>query len=115
MPILVGGSGERRTLRLVAQYADACNLFGDPAVVAHKVAVLAEHCAAVGRDPAAVSRHPPVDRARRARPGDLAALVERLPPGDPPEAYRAWATPARSRSTSAASASSAERASTRPS
>ena len=54
IPILVGGSGERRTLRLVARHADACNLFGDPATVRHKVAVLHEHCATEGRDPAAV-------------------------------------------------------------
>jgi len=54
LPILVGGSGERRTLRLVAQYADACNLFGDPATVRHKVEVLHRHCADVGRDPAQV-------------------------------------------------------------
>jgi alkanesulfonate monooxygenase SsuD/methylene tetrahydromethanopterin reductase-like flavin-dependent oxidoreductase (luciferase family) len=55
-PILVGGGGERRTLRLVAQYADACNLFGDPDTIRHKLQVLDEHCAAVGRDPAEVSR-----------------------------------------------------------
>jgi F420-dependent oxidoreductase-like protein len=54
IPILVGGSGERRTLRLVARHADACNLFGDPDTVRHKVAVLREHCAAEGRDPAEV-------------------------------------------------------------
>lgn len=54
IPILVGGSGERRTLRLVAQYADACNLFGDAATVRHKVEVLHAHCADVGRDPASV-------------------------------------------------------------
>ena len=54
IPILVGGSGERRTLRLVARHADACNLFGDPATVRRKLAVLHEHCAAEGRDPAAV-------------------------------------------------------------
>ena len=54
IPILVGGSGERRTLRLVARHADACNLFGDPATVRHKLAVLREHCAAEGRDPAAI-------------------------------------------------------------
>ncbi len=54
IPILVGGSGERKTLRLVARHADACNLFGDPDTVRHKVAVLHEHCAAEQRDPAAV-------------------------------------------------------------
>jgi F420-dependent oxidoreductase-like protein len=54
IPILVGGSGERRTLRLVARHADACNLFGDPDTVRHKLAVLREHCAAEGRDPAAI-------------------------------------------------------------
>ena len=48
-PILIGGNGERRTLRLVAQYADYCNIFGDPATVARKLEVLRKHCAAVGR------------------------------------------------------------------
>jgi F420-dependent oxidoreductase-like protein len=55
IPILVGGSGERRTLRLVARHADACNLFGTPDVVRHKVAVLHAHCAEEGRDPAEVT------------------------------------------------------------
>jgi F420-dependent oxidoreductase-like protein len=55
VPILIGGSGERRTLRLVARYADACNLFGGPDAVRHKVEVLHEHCADAGRDPAAVA------------------------------------------------------------
>ncbi|MFI7586798.1 TIGR03560 family F420-dependent LLM class oxidoreductase [Spongisporangium articulatum] len=54
VPVLVGGSGERRTLRLVARYADACNLTGDVPTVRRKLAVLAEHCATVGRDPADV-------------------------------------------------------------
>jgi F420-dependent oxidoreductase-like protein len=54
IPILVGGSGERRTLRLVARHADACNLFGDPHTVRRKLAVMADHCAAEGRDPAAI-------------------------------------------------------------
>ena len=49
--ILIGGSGERKTLRLVAQYADACNIFGGPDEVAHKIEVLCRHCDAVGRDP----------------------------------------------------------------
>ena len=47
--ILIGGSGEKKTLRLVARYADACNLFGGPEL-AHKLDVLREHCASVGRD-----------------------------------------------------------------
>jgi alkanesulfonate monooxygenase SsuD/methylene tetrahydromethanopterin reductase-like flavin-dependent oxidoreductase (luciferase family) len=55
MPILIGGSGEKRTLKLVAQYGDACNLFGDPATIAHKVEVLHRHCADVGRDPAEIT------------------------------------------------------------
>ena len=54
VPILVGGSGEKKTLRLVAQYADACNLFGDAKTVAKKVSVLHAHCADVGRDPSAI-------------------------------------------------------------
>ncbi|HET7720146.1 MAG TPA: LLM class flavin-dependent oxidoreductase, partial [Acidimicrobiales bacterium] len=54
IPILIGGSGERKTLRLVARYADACNLFGDAATVRHKVEVLRGHCEDVGRDLAGV-------------------------------------------------------------
>src|SRR3954447_20388905 len=49
--ILIGGGGERKTLRLVAQYADACNFFGGPDEVAHKIDVLRRHCHDVGRDP----------------------------------------------------------------
>jgi alkanesulfonate monooxygenase len=48
-PILIGGGGERKTLRLVAQYAQACNLFPSPEVE-HKLEVLRGHCADVGRD-----------------------------------------------------------------
>jgi alkanesulfonate monooxygenase len=53
---MVGGGGERKTLLLVAKYADACNVFGGPAQVAHKYAVLREHCAAVGRPYDAIER-----------------------------------------------------------
>ena len=49
IPILIGGGGERKTLRLVAQYADACNLFPGPQL-RHKLDVLRQHCDAVGRD-----------------------------------------------------------------
>ncbi len=55
VPILVGGSGEKRTLRLVARYADACNLTGGVANVGHKLEVLHGHCADVGRDPADIA------------------------------------------------------------
>ena len=54
IPIMLGGSGEKRTLRLVAQYADMSNLFGDPATIKRKVDVLHRHCEDVGRDPADV-------------------------------------------------------------
>jgi F420-dependent oxidoreductase-like protein len=50
IPLLIGGAGEKVTLKMVAQYADACNIFGDPATIAHKLAVLKAHCEAVGRD-----------------------------------------------------------------
>ena len=49
-PIMIGGGGEQRTLKLVAQYADMCNFFGDVTMVRHKLDVLRSHCQAVGRD-----------------------------------------------------------------
>jgi F420-dependent oxidoreductase-like protein len=52
--ILIGGGGERKTLRLVARYADACNLFGDRSIVEHKLEVLRRHCDDVGRDMAEI-------------------------------------------------------------
>lgn len=55
-PVLIGGSGERKTLRLVAQYADACNIFGGTDRVRRLMDVLDGHCEAVGRDPATVTR-----------------------------------------------------------
>jgi len=50
IPILIGGSGERKTLRLVAQYGDGCNLFGGPDQIKHLLGVLEQHCTDVGRD-----------------------------------------------------------------
>ena len=52
---MIGGSGERRTLRLVAQYADMCNVTGGPDTVRHKLDVLRRHCDDVGRDPAEIT------------------------------------------------------------
>jgi F420-dependent oxidoreductase-like protein len=49
-PILIAGGGEKKTLRMVAQYADACNLYGPPEAVSAKLAILKEHCSALGRD-----------------------------------------------------------------
>lgn len=49
-PILIGGGGEQKTLRLVAKYADACNVFGGPDNLQHKYEVLRRHCDTVGRD-----------------------------------------------------------------
>jgi F420-dependent oxidoreductase-like protein len=56
VPIMVGGGGERKTLRLVAQYADACNVFGRPEAIARKFRILDDHCAAIGRDPGEIER-----------------------------------------------------------
>ncbi len=50
IPILIGGSGEKKTLRYVAKYGDGCNLFGDPANLKRLVGILEEHCETVGRD-----------------------------------------------------------------
>lgn len=54
LPIVIGGSGERKTLRTVARYGDIWNAFGDVDTLARKVKVLESHCEAVGRDPAAI-------------------------------------------------------------
>jgi alkanesulfonate monooxygenase SsuD/methylene tetrahydromethanopterin reductase-like flavin-dependent oxidoreductase (luciferase family) len=75
VPILVGGSGERRTLRLVARHADACNLFGDPDVIRHKVAVLYRHCEAEGRDPAEITVTQLAEAAVMAPGGERDAAV----------------------------------------
>ena len=56
IPILIGGSGERKTLRMVAQYADGCNLFGGPDRAKHLLEVLEGHCENVGRDPAEITK-----------------------------------------------------------
>ena len=55
-PIMVGGSGEQLTLRVVARHADACNVFGDPEQVQHKLEILRQHCAREGRDYTQIER-----------------------------------------------------------
>jgi F420-dependent oxidoreductase-like protein len=100
IPILVGGSGERKTLRLVAQYADGCNVFGDQEQVRHLMGVLDAHCEDVGRDPGEITRtrlgtlaigktHEEAERALASWPERLKIDPERLSMfltlGDPDE------------------------------
>jgi len=76
VPIMIGGGGERKTLRLVAQYGDACNVFGDPTRIAHKYAVLRAHCERLGRQYEEIERSTlqSVDPERES----AAEIVERL-------------------------------------
>jgi len=78
-PIMIGGGGEKQTLRLVAQYADFCNVFGDSEQVAHKFAVLRAHCERVGRpyDEVTKSNHTGILIARDD--AELALKRERFP------------------------------------
>jgi F420-dependent oxidoreductase-like protein len=81
-PIMIGGSGERVTLKLVAQYADYCNVFGDPATVGHLFNVLRRHCETVGRpaNEITLSNHVGILIARNA--AELAAKQARHPDFD---------------------------------
>jgi F420-dependent oxidoreductase-like protein len=74
-PVLIGGSGERKTLRLVAKYADACNLFAsDPDEVAHKLDVLRAHCATEGRDYDTITK----TMLSRTNPADPDAIIDEM-------------------------------------
>jgi F420-dependent oxidoreductase-like protein len=80
-PILVGGGGEKKTLRLVAKYADACNVYGTPDVVGAKLAVLKQHCADLGRDYNSIEKtaFAAVDLAPgKMSPSDVIAQCEAL-------------------------------------
>jgi alkanesulfonate monooxygenase SsuD/methylene tetrahydromethanopterin reductase-like flavin-dependent oxidoreductase (luciferase family) len=89
VPILVGGDGERRTLRIVAELADGCNVPSDAGRLPGRIQVLRRHCADVGRDPAEVEITvldlPVVGRNRE----DTAARVERLRGRTPAAAFAA--------------------------
>jgi F420-dependent oxidoreductase-like protein len=56
IPIMIGGSGEKKTLRMVAQYADASNFFGDVERIKHLVGVLDDHCERLDRDPSEITK-----------------------------------------------------------
>jgi F420-dependent oxidoreductase-like protein len=76
--ILIGGSGERKTLRLVAVYADACNIFGDAPTIAHKLEVLRRHCDEVGRDRAQIEVTALINVADDADPDTILAEADTL-------------------------------------
>jgi F420-dependent oxidoreductase-like protein len=76
--ILIGGSGEKKTLRLVARYADACNIFGDAATIAHKLDVLRRHCDSEGRDFAQIEVTALVADEPGMGPDDILEAVESL-------------------------------------
>jgi probable F420-dependent oxidoreductase len=71
IPILIGGGGEKKTLRLVAKHADIWHGFGDPQTVAHKCTVLDNWCAELGRDPAEIERSCGVGESSPAEVGDV--------------------------------------------
>jgi probable F420-dependent oxidoreductase len=73
IPILVGGGGERKTLRCTAEHADIWHGFGDAATLAHKNAVLDGHCADIGRDPTTIERSTSVAKAPEEVADDLVA------------------------------------------
>jgi F420-dependent oxidoreductase-like protein len=80
IPLLVGGGGERHTLRLAARYADACNIIGDVDVVAHKVDVLRSHCDEIGRDPATIEVTQLSTTLVGRDAAELGSAIERLRP-----------------------------------
>src|SRR5438094_195885 len=78
IPLLIGGGGEKVTLKLVAQYANACNVGGDIATIKHKLAVLRQHCDEVGRDYNSIKRTILIDNCAIAETEE-AALAKLTP------------------------------------
>ncbi|MFD8496809.1 LLM class F420-dependent oxidoreductase [Amycolatopsis sp. NPDC059657] len=72
IPVLIGGGGEKKTLKFVAKHADIWHGFGDPEIVERKVAVLDRHCADLGRDPSEIERSVGV---QSDNPGELGAKL----------------------------------------
>ncbi len=90
IPIMVGGSGEKRTLKLVAQYADLCNIHGGPAEVRRLNGVIDAHCATVGRDPAQIGRTRLASLFvcdSDAQADEMRAFVRSIAPDDPEAAF----------------------------
>lgn len=76
--IMIGGSGEKKTLRMVAQYADGCNFMGSPALCAQKIAVLREHCDRLGRDIAEIDITALIRPEPDWTPDDVVRIAERM-------------------------------------
>jgi len=76
--ILIGGSGERKTLLFVARYADACNIFGDAPIIAGKLDVLRGHCDSVGRDFTEIEVTALINVEADMGPDDILAAAESL-------------------------------------
>src|SRR5260370_24881042 len=79
IPLLIGGGGEKVTLKLVAQYADACNIGGDIATINHKLDMLQQHCQDVGRDYQSIRRTTLIDDCAIAETEE--AAIAKLTPG----------------------------------
>lgn len=85
MPLLIGGGGERVTLKITAKYADEWNVWGTPETLRHKMQILDGHCAAIGRDPKSIKRSavallfmnddPAFVARMRAKPPQQAAII----------------------------------------
>ena len=80
LPLLIGGGGERKTLRTVARYADYWHGHGTPEIIARKLEILARHCAEVGRDMSAITPLTTVrpDLVLRDKVSDVVAQLERV-------------------------------------
>jgi F420-dependent oxidoreductase-like protein len=92
IPIMVGGSGEKKTLRMVAQYADASNFFGDADRLRHLIGVLEGHCERLGRDPAEITKTRLGTVIIAPKQEDADSLFERIAAstGMPPERLATW-------------------------
>ena len=84
-PILVGGSGEKRTLRIVARYADMCNIHGSPATIRRRLDILRNHCQDVGRDPAEITTSRRGSLILAATPEEAAGTTQLLRDAAGPE------------------------------
>ncbi len=82
LPLLIGGGGEKVTLRITARWADEWNVWGTPETLAHKMRILDDHCAAIGRDPATIQR----SAVALLFMSDDAAFVEKMRANPPPQA-----------------------------